>query len=207
MTKLGTLILALAVVACGKGNDKPSKDDKAGGGGGGASTGTPDVAAVNALVPAALKDKIVFEERGLVVERGKKGTTYTLAVPKGWTQQSKMFANLKADDKGGFFSDMKIASDCDGACEPKAWEPIADKNFFAERAKGKVIKDEKSAGKRLMIADVDSNGVKTRDVVFAWWAEGAKSYHACVVKLDEAVKDASPAFEKACQAVKVDGED
>jgi hypothetical protein len=206
MTKLGITLLAVLAFACGKKDDKAGGgDDKAGGGGG--SIGTLDVAGVNALVPAALKDKLVFESKAIVLERGKKPTTYTLAVPKGWTQESKMFGNIKADSNGGFFSGMSINSDCDGECKPKAWEGIADKNFFAERAKGKVVKDEKGAGKRLMIADTDKNGVKTTDVVFAWWAEGAKSYHVCVAKLDEAIKAAAPAFEKACQAIAIDGDD
>ena len=208
MTRLGMLMMIpLALVACGK------KDDGGGGGGdkksdkGGSSTGAVDVAGVNALVPAALKDKIVFEKRDLVIEQGRTPTTYTLAAPKNWKQDSKMFANLKADDKGGFFTSMKVGADCDGECKPKAWEQIADKNFFAPRAKGKVAKDEKSAGKRVMISDVEGNGVKTTDVVVAWWKEGEASYHTCVVQLDESVKDAAPAFEKACQAVTIEGKD
>lgn len=200
-SKLGAVLFAgLALAACSKKDDASAKP-------GGGTTTAIDVAAVNALVPAALKDKIVFEQRAVVIEQGRTPTTYTLAVPKGWSQQSKMFANLKADDKGGFFSGMKIATDCDGECKPKSWESIADKNFFAERSKGKVKKDEKGSGKRLMISDVDQNGVKTTDVVFAWWADGDKRYHVCVANLDESVKDAAPAFEKACQAIAVDGDD
>ena len=118
-----------------------------------------------------------------------------------------MFASLKPDDKGGFFSGMKVGTDCDGECKPKSWEQIADKNFFAPRAKGKIAKDVKAPGKRTMIVDMDENGVKTTDVVVAWWAEGDSNYHTCVAKLDESVKDAAPAFEKACQAVTVEGKD
>ena len=43
---------------------------------------------LNALVPAELKEKIVFEQRAIVLERGKQPTTYTLAAPKGWTRSS-----------------------------------------------------------------------------------------------------------------------
>jgi hypothetical protein len=210
MTKLGiSMFAALALTACGKKDHDGGKtggDDKKPAGAS-ASTGTPDAAAVNALVPAALKDKLEFEQRDLVIEMGRDKTTYTVAVPKHWTQDSKMFATLKPDDKGGFFSSMKIASDCDGECKPKAWEAIADKNFFAPRTKGKVIKDDKGPGKRTMISEMDSNGVKTTDVVVAWWTEGAKNYHACVAQLDDSTKDAAPAFEKACQAVTIVGDD
>jgi len=169
------------------------------------SIGTIDVAGANALVPAALKDKIAFEQRTLEKSLGDHKATYTFAMPKGWTQESPSWAKLKADDKGGFFSEMQIQADCDGECKPKAWEAIADKNFFAARAKGTVVKDQKQPGSRLMIADVDNNGVKTTDVVFAWWKDGEPSYHACVATLDESIKDAAPAFEKACTAVAIDG--
>jgi hypothetical protein len=201
------IALALAIVGgCGKKDDGGGKGDPKADKGGNA-TGTIDVAGVNALVPAPLKDKIVFDKRDLVIEMGRDKTTYTLAAPKTWTQDSKMWASLKPDDKGGFFSSMKVGTDCDGECKPKAWEQIADKNFFAPRAKGKVAKDEKSAGKRLMISDMDESGVKTTDVVFAWWKEGDSNYHTCVAKLDESVKDAAPAFAKACQAISVEGRD
>ncbi len=202
------IALALILVACGKGGDKADKASSR-------SAAKPpveiDVAAINALVPAALKDKIVFEKRDLVIERGHDKTTYTMAVPKNWVQDSKMWANLKADDKGGFFTTMKVGNDCDGECKVKEWEQIADKNYFLPRSKGKVLKDDKApqgkSGKRTMIAEVDSGGAKLTEVVVAWWTEGDSNYHTCVASLDEAVKDAAPAFDKACQAVNIDGKD
>lgn len=208
MNKLTLMTLAVALVAgCGK---QDTKDTGAGDKGKVATAPTVaiDAAAVNALVPAALKDKIVFEQRGLVIEQGRRPTTYTLAVPKGWTQTSKMFATLKADDKAGFFTSMKVGSNCDGECTPKKWDDIADKVHFAPRAKGnKVIKDERAPGKRTMIAEVDHGGTATTDVILAWWTDGDSRYHSCEVELDPSVKDAAPAFEKACQAVNISGED
>ena len=193
--------ITLLLVACGKGGDKAgSKNaDK--------PAAAIDVAGVNALVPAALKDKIVFEQRDLVIERGHDKTIYTMAVPKNWVQDSKMWANLKGDSNAGFFTTMKVGTDCDGECKVKPWEQIADKNFFQPRAKGKVLKDEKAAGKRTMIAEVDSGGAKLTEVVVAWWTDADTNYHTCVASLDESVKDAAPAFDKACQAVKVAGKD
>ena len=35
----------------------------------------------------------------------------------------------------------------------------------------------------------------------------AMAITACTASLDEAIKDAAPAFEKACQAVAIDGDD
>ena len=84
--------LALALVpllACGK-SDKAA-DKKA--------APAIDVAAVNALVPADLKAKLVFDKTDIVEERGKHSVTYTMAAPKGWTSKMKGFASLHpADD-------------------------------------------------------------------------------------------------------------
>jgi hypothetical protein len=211
MTRL--CIIALAVTtfgACGKKDDSGGKaGDKADkSGNGNASIGTIDVAAVNAAVPTELKDKIVFEKRDFQIEQGRHPTTYTLAAPKNWTQESKMFAHIKGDDKAGFFTTLQIGADCDGECKPKQWQQIADKNFFQPRkTDGKVVKDTTTANTRSMIVDVDKNGVKTRDVVFVWWSDGAKNYHTCVASLDDSIKEAAVAFEKACSAVTIAGDD
>ncbi len=63
MNKLAIIVIGLGVLgACGK----------KGGGGESAGTGLAiDAAAVNSLVPAPLKDKLVFEKREIVLERGK----------------------------------------------------------------------------------------------------------------------------------------
>ena len=202
MNKLAIIAIGLGmVVGCGK---------KGGGGSGGASTGIAiDAAAVNSLVPAALKDKLVFEKRDIVLERGKHNTTYTLAAPKGWTQGMKSFGSLDApkDSGMGFFTKLSVGSNCDGECKPKEWEKIADKVNFEPLSKKKVIKDVKGKGNRLMIAEGDGSGMDTTEVVFAWWTDGADNYHSCQASLDKEVKDAAAAFEKACQAITVVGED
>ena len=165
-----------------------------------------DVAAINALVPADLKDKLVFEQRAIVLKRHRHDTTYTVAAPKTWKQESDMFGNLKADDKGGFFSGFSVGSNCDGECKEKDWEKVADKVNFAPHAKDKILKDDKAPGRRTMIAESDT-GTKTTTVVTAWWTEGEKSYHSCSATLDESIKAAAPAFEKACAIVNIDGDD
>jgi len=200
MNKLGIIVFGLGVIGaigCGK------KGSEAKG------TGLAiDAAAVNSLVPAPLKDKLVFEKRDIVLKRGRSNTTYTLAAPKGWEQRMESFGSLDApkDSGMGFFTKFSVGSNCDGQCKPKAWEEIADKVNFAPLAKGKVLKDVKGKGTRLMIAEGDG-GMKTTEVVFAWWTDGADSYHTCQATLDEAIKDAAPAFEKACQAITVSGDD
>jgi len=200
MNRLGIIVFGLGVIGaigCGK------KGSEAKG------TGLAiDAAAVNSLVPAPLKDKLVFEKRDIVLKRGRSNTTYTLAAPKGWEQRMESFGSLDApkDSGMGFFTKFSVGSNCDGQCKPKAWEEIADKVNFAPLAKGKVLKDVKGKGTRLMIAEGDG-GMKTTEVVFAWWTDGADSYHTCQATLDEAIKDAAPAFEKACQAITVSGDD
>ena len=80
---LCAIALAVAVVGCGK----RERQDGAAAGPGGAAV-VVDVAAVNALVPAALKDALVFEKRELVIEHGKRKTTYTIAAPRDWVQRT-----------------------------------------------------------------------------------------------------------------------
>jgi hypothetical protein len=194
--------IAIAVVACGKADH----EDAASRGSGAARPAVIiDVAAVNALVPASLKDRLVFENRDLVIERGKHKTTYTIAAPAGWRSDSKMFAHLRPDDRPGLLPRFEVGSNCDGECAPKPWQAIADRVNFAPRAKAKVSKDDRTPGRRTMIAEVDS-GART-DVVVAWWADGDRNYHTCTASLDEALKDAAPAFDKACQVVAIDGDD
>jgi len=188
------LAIALALAACGKG-DKAG--DKAGGDKAAAKDVAIDVAGVNALVPEALKAKLVFEKRSITLEQGKHSPTFTLAAPKDWTQRSKMFGALEPAS-GGFGTEFKIGPNCDGACEPKDWAAIAEKVHFAPLAKAKVIKEDKATkGKRTLIAEEGD----TTHVIVVWWTEGASEYISCTAKLGSELKDAAPAFEKACQAV------
>ena len=197
------LLAMMAIVGCGKSADRKE----------GAAPGADkapvvvDVAAVNALVPAGLKDKLVFEKRELVIERGKRKTKYTIAAPRDWAQSSTMFAHLRADDKAHMLTRLEVGANCDGECSPKPWQAIADRVNFAPRAKGKVLKDEAAPGRRTMVAVVDSGGARTTDVVVAWWSEGAKNYHTCTASLGEGFEEAAPAFDRACQAVVIDGDD
>ena len=117
------------------------------------------------------------------------------------------FADLKADDKGGFFSSFKVGTNCDGSCEPKDWDKIVEKATFAPRLKdAKVIKDVKGAGTRTVIVE-DLTTTKITTVISAWWKAGDSRYYECEARLDPAVKDAAPAFERACTAMSVDGDD
>ena len=198
------LVALMVIAGCGKSADR---QEGATATGAGSAAVVVDVAAVNALVPAGLKDTLVFEKRELVIERGKRKTTYTIAAPRGWVQRSTMFAHLRADDRANMLTRLEVGSNCDGECRPKAWQAISDRVNFAPRAKGKVLKDEAAPGRRTMVAVVDSGGARTTDVVVAWWSDGARNYHTCTASLGEWFQEAAPAFDKACQAVAIDGDD
>jgi hypothetical protein len=192
MKKLSLLLLVAA--AC-------SKSDKAS-----APPAAPiDVAAVNALVPAELKDKLVFEKKDIIEERGKRSkVTYTMAAPKGWEQDMKMFASVKpkSDSSMGFMTSLQVGSNCDGTCEPKDWAKTSEKVNFAQFRDGKIIKDELTKTNHLMIAE---KGDSTY-VVYAWWGDGARKYFSCTASLEAPVKAAADAFAKACQAVNAAGD-
>jgi hypothetical protein len=165
-----------------------------------------DAAAINALVPAALKDKLVFERRDLVIQRGPRKTTYTVAAPHSWIQHGDMSAHLRPDDLPGVAAHFEIGSNCDGPCTPKPWEAVATKVHFTPRAGRKVIQDVKAPGRRTMIVELERAGVPTTEVIVAWWTEGARNYHTCKASLGAALQAAAPAFAAACQAVAVAGD-
>ncbi|MBA3464303.1 MAG: hypothetical protein H0T46_30400 [Deltaproteobacteria bacterium] len=165
-------------------------------------TGIPvDVAGVNALVPAALKDKLVFEQRELVDDFGSKTTKFTLAAPKGWKHEERA-VGVQLDSPGtalGFGTEMKLGKDCDGLCESKNWAEVFDKRV--KGMDGKVQKDVKGATNRLVITESLFGGSTKTELVFAWWGEDQPQYWTCTVRLDDEAKAALPAFEKACQGV------
>ena len=194
MKKLALLLLVVA--ACGK--DKSSSAP--------APAAPIDVAAVNALVPADLKDKLVFEKRDLAEERGKKGRKriYTMAAPKDWEQDMKMFANVKPKSEAnlGFMTSLSVGSNCDGTCEAKDWAKTSEKVNFAQFRDGKIVKDEQAKTNHLMIVE---KGDSTY-VVYAWWNDGGRMYYSCTASLEKEVKGAADAFAKACQAVNLSGD-
>jgi hypothetical protein len=194
MKKLSLLLLVAA--ACGK-SDKSSAPAAA----------AIDVAAVNALVPADLKDKLVFEKRDIIEERGKRSkATFTMAAPKDWQQEGKMFASLKPKSEAnlGFFTGITVGSNCDGTCEAKDWAKTSEKVNFAQFRTGwKIIKDDATKTSHLMIAEKDDQ----TNVTYAWWSDGGRKYFTCSASLEGAVKTAGDAFAKACQAVSVTGDD
>ena len=188
--------LVLSLAACGGSKEPP--------------TVKIDVAAVNALVPANLQAKITFEEKKVEEERGRRSkTTYTLAGPKTWTadDKMKMFAKLRPPSEDGFgnFTEISLGSNCDGTCEAKDWAKVSEKVNFKQFRDKKIVKDELGKTSHLMVVE---SGDDTY-ITYAWWVDGGDNYYTCRATLSKGFGDgpdpraATPAFEKACQAVNV----
>ncbi|NVB77113.1 MAG: hypothetical protein HOV81_01845 [Kofleriaceae bacterium] len=196
-SKLATaLLLSLAsLTACSKKNEGSS-----------APAVTFDADGVNALVPADLKDKLVFEKRDIPEERGKRTTTYTIVAPKGWQPRMKGFASVEPPKDGpdlGFMTSFSVGGNCDGMCQPKNWAETADKVNFSQFKGDKIVDDKTTKTSRLLIAEKGDNTY----VVYAWWSDGAPRYHTCQATLEAPVKGAAQAFAKACQAVAISGDE
>jgi len=149
----------------------------------------------------------VFERRDLVIERGPRKTTYTLAAPRDWVARGTVTAQLRPAIETGLLAHVEVSSNCDGTCTPKPWQAVADKVNFAPRPQRRIIKDEPAPGRRTMIASAEHGGMPTTEVIVAWWTDGARSYHTCKASLGEPLRAAAPAFAAACQAVAIDGDD
>ncbi len=185
MNKLALVVIGISAVACG-GKKKES------------AAKPLDVAAVNALVPASLKDKVTFEKRDIVEKRGRHSRTYTLAAPKGWKQDMDSFASLKPDKDMGFMTKFDVGTNCDGECVSKDWAATIEK-VYASYLKDKPIKDVKGPHSRTIIAESGDMTI----VVVAAWEDGDKEYSSCGATLEKELKELAPAVEKACESVSV----
>lgn len=211
MTRLASLALALALVtaACGKGDPK--------GGAGGAAGGdlpADHVAAVNAALPADLKDKLEFEA-GRISDEGRRSRAFKVAVPKGWKKDRFLPDAIEPPDADNFGSKtlgktrMSIGRNCDGECVKKDWAAISDKVLYSQftsgKVEGKVLKDEKRPNGRTLVFERKPSAFAERDVAIhvhtTWWEPDATAYYTCSVDVGAPIKGAADAFEKACSKV------
>jgi hypothetical protein len=202
MKTMIALSTVLALAACGK----KDKDGGSSGGGG----GSVDPAAANAAIPAAWKGKLEFSAQKL--GKGKFGPPVSVAAPKGW-KDGFMDGSLEPADGTttfGFGVSFKAGGTCGGECKKKPaaeWETAANTSYFdnilAHKPPPKIIKDEKSAGRRVMVAKdqyTDGNQNKTM-IVVATWTDNDEHFFACSVDLTDKEADLATAFEKACATV------
>jgi hypothetical protein len=197
MTRKIVLVMVLAA-ACGKKDGDKGKSGPA---------RTVDPAPANAAIPAAWKGKIEFEAMKIADDFDKEGTV-TAVVPKGWVA-GKGIKAMREPPEGaqgfGFGTHMWPGSGCGGECKarPSAeLEAEANKSFFsnllAHTPPPKVIKDEKTPGHRLLVAEDQGGGMDHISIMSAWWDDGAKRFSFCTVELAMEAKDLEPAFEQAC---------
>ena len=176
------LVLALSAAACGK------KE-----GGSGAPAGA-DPAPANALVPPELKGKLEF----VAVRDDRHHLAWV--TPKGWVEgvipgQVKPPAGAGL----GFMTKYSVGTNCDGTCEPKDWAAVTAKVDFSPLAgNGTVERDDKTSGSRTMVVALGDR----RQLVMAWWKDGARQYVTCEASLEKEVQPALPAFEAACKATR-----
>jgi hypothetical protein len=191
LRRMKGIILVLAIAACGKGGGGGSS-------GGGEAAAPIDVAPINKLVPDAWKAKVEFTAQTV----GEKKETFEVAAPKDWKKgfvPGSLEPGETAGDAFGFGARMDVGTNCDGDCVAKDWAATADKVEFKQfepggQSSAKVVKEEKGAGRRTLIAASDD---KTY-IVTAWWKEGETHYNACHVTIGNGAKDLVPAFAAAC---------
>ncbi len=178
-------VLAIgAAAACGKGGG--------GGGGGGGKAPDADPATANAAVPAELKGKLEF-----VTARDERHNL-SWVTPKGW-KEGVIPGDVKPPDDAsfGFMTKYGVGTNCDGTCVAKDWAAVADKVNFAQLASaGTVERDEKSSDSRTMVVALGDR----RELVIAWWKQGADHYVTCEVSMEKEAQPAAAAFEAACKA-------
>ncbi len=188
---LGAFLLVGACLGCSRNESQEAPSARA-------SAVPLDVDGVNALVPEALRARLVFEKRELVEKRGGK-TVHVLAGPRDWTQPNEMFATLQPPEsqRRSIHVELSLGTNCDGVCESKAdWSETVEK-VYASHLSGRVLKDEKRLDGRTIIAHILDNTMTV--VVVAWWSAGDRQYSYCSAALDGDLREAAPAFERACE--------
>ena len=157
--------------------------------------------AVNAKLPPGVA--LRFEERKVVDPTEQLDAVG--AVPVGWTPTDGFPGWFKPPKEAnlGWMTSYKIQSDCAGACTPKDWKAVIDRQMLDRVPDAMLRKDEPLAdgGRIRWGADASSGAVYA-----AWSREGDARFYACTAMLDgaEAVK-LLDAFVEACRATKLGG--
>jgi hypothetical protein len=175
------------------------------------------VAAINALVPAEWKDRLVFESGTIVDKLGRTLETYRLAVPAGWSKKEGpirgRIAPPDADAFGrsamfGAVAELRVGSNCNGECTTKDWAAEVDTTFYKKftdgTATGKVTKDDKrETGRTLVFERAADAGTPDGEIniLTTWWKKGGSQHFICEAKLAGSAVALAPAFEKACALV------
>ncbi|MEO7097000.1 MAG: hypothetical protein ABI175_27320 [Polyangiales bacterium] len=152
---------------------------------------------VTAKVPKNLGKKLEFEVGTSADDR------VIAAVPKGWKLGViKAFA----PDEDSFGTQMWISSNCDGMCQAKDWEKVAQKVDFdgMKTSTSEQVLDEKLPDGRIAIVkDKSGSGTEQVRIVMVRWKKDASRYFACRVSLEGAWVPAQDAFVEACKGMEI----
>ena len=185
-----TLCLSALAIGCGNRDDPP----------GAPPTPTPQapqpdpLAEINAAIPPELRTALEFE--WFDDERGR----FRVAVPKGWN--TSFMPGTYEPPEGSPYGAMtryRVATNCDGACQPKDWAATAEKIEFKRFASAHKERDDRTDNSRLVVVR-SGNRV---DIAAAWWRASASRYYYCRASLTAVISAAANAFVKACQSMRV----
>lgn len=199
---MNKLALVLLLVACKDKQAAPTVDIT-----------DADLAAVKAAIPPDLKDKIDFEIGTVEMGMSKRSKKLKLVMPKGWKTGFMPGSLEPADSSALGKTELVVGSNCDGRCENKDWEKVADKVNFApliagtSSGKGKVIKDVKGKNTRTVVFEPETTGSSfdtAVTIVTAWWDPDGEKYFTCRAQLGTPAKGLADAFEKVCSKVSGD---
>ena len=152
---------------------------------------------VQAKVPKDLEKKLAFEVGMAADDR------VVAAVPAGWKESV-----IKALEPDGdsFGTKVWISSNCDGMCQAKDWEKVAQKVDVdtMKSSESEIVSDEKLDDGRIVIAKgKTAMGDATVRLVVLRWKKDASRYFACRVDLQGAWAPAQDAFLEACKGMEV----
>ena len=155
--------------------------------------------AANTKLPPGLAG-LRFEERSVTDARSSHTTQ--AVVPVGWVEEAGWAGWFKPPKEAnlGWMTAFKVGTNCAGACEPKDWKAVIEKELLAA-IPDKVRKGEETLpenGRVRWGADASTAWVQA-----AWYTEGASNYTLCTATLDSpALVPAVDAFVEACKATR-----
>lgn len=136
------------------------------------------------------------------------GLTAVFVKPGPWKADHEAFPTAvkpvgKKLGETGWMSHLDVGTSCDGACVPKDWAAIIEKNAKdAVPNKGTVREERLPAGRLLRWSWTEEKAY----VYAAWFVPGASRMYTCSAWLDEAgLVPYVDAFVEICRTAQIDG--
>ncbi len=201
MNKTLALCLCLSVLGCTKATPPPPVVNI-------------DVAAINAAVPEAFREKLKFEKRELTGKSMSGDVVFTFAAPATWLSDGMQLPGAVslhppyAMNSGyGNGTSVEVSSSCGGACVAKDWAQVAATEQLKFGTPPKTLREEKGAQSLLRVSESETS----LWFEYAFWYPGSTQYFRCKVTLMKSGLDdeqpdprvALAPFEQACKAVNI----